>query len=737
MTRKKILYITANTFFGGGEKVFLQLASRLDKNAFDTAFVCEDREPLSSSLKTAGIKLIPVVFGRQFGPGTLFRLAEIFRQEAPDIIHAQGGRVSFYARLAALLAGPRVLKPVIITTTAAPVEEYDVSLARKFAYTLLDKLTERIDDHFITVTGSLKNTLSGRHGISSGRISVIHNGIDCAELDSAKIDPAAFRKEAGIGAATKLVCSIGRLANVKGYDYLLSSAKLLFDENPGLDVKYVIAGEGELRQRIETRARSYGLEGKFILLGHRTDAASVLAASDIFVLSSVREGFPMSLLEAMAMKKAVVSTDFNGVGEIMTGGIEGSIVPKMNAAALKEAVLRYLNNPVEAAKHAENARKKAREVFGLDAVVARHEELYGRLIFQKIDAVSKILLVNVSGIGDFIESFEAIESIKRAFPKAETTLLVSSKAYAYAKASGLADRTLIFPVGRSRGFSISGIGGAFALCKFLLSLRKERFDIAANLYEIASLSGSLRMNLMFKILNPRLSAGRDTCGLGGFFDLRVADAYESGRNNFFYYTELAKLLGAAPANRNTLRYDKNDAAVLELLKNWGISEQDKIAILNPGSDRLTRRWPAENFAETADALSERYGAKIIIIGSAAEAPLASGISSRMKSKAFTAAGKLDFKQLIALISKARVMVTTNSAAMHVAGILGIPFVAVAVSGDPGRDAPQGDPGKMAMLHRNVECNPCSYWDCPNKEHMKCMKLISSREVIESCERFIK
>ncbi|MBU2614482.1 MAG: hypothetical protein KKG87_02840, partial [Elusimicrobia bacterium] len=93
-------------------------------------------------------------------------------------------------------------------------------------------------------------------------------------------------------------------------------------------------------------------------------------------------------------------------------------------------------------------------------------------------------------------------------------------------------------------------------------------------------------------------------------------------------------------------------------------------------------------------------------------------------------------QLINLVSRANLLLTTNSAAMHIAGIEGIPFVAVAGSGDPWRDVPSGNEDKMKLLWKKIKCNPCYYWECPKKAYMHCMKIITPEEVIKEAEKFM-
>ncbi|HBU69269.1 MAG TPA: hypothetical protein DEE98_02675 [Elusimicrobia bacterium] len=734
---KKIFYVVANGFFGGGERVFLQLAAKLDKNEFEPIFICGGSAPLLSALKTQGLRTISADFGRQFNPGIIFHLLKILRRESPDVIHAQGARVCFYLRIASFLAWRRASRPVIISTVAAPVEEYDVHQFRKIIYTFLDKLTEKIDDHFIAVTESIKNGILRVHKISPDKISVIHNGIELDHFSPEKTDSETFRKELNIDSSVKLIVSIGRLSNVKGFEYLIEAAKLIFKENPEANLKFAIAGEGELRQELETKIRESRLQGKVILLGHRTDTNMILAASDIFVLPSIREGFPMCLLEAMAMKKAIISSDFAGVNEILADYSDGLVIPAKNIPALKDAINKLLNNTALAAELSAGAHRKVSESFGINKTIALHIDAYNRCLFKKFTPIKKILIINVSGIGDFVESARAIQSIISKFPHSKIDLLVSSKVFDYAKDFPRVNKVFSFPVARAKGYPEFSFKIYFSLAGLLLKLRAAKYDLAANLFEITTVGGMLRMFLLFLVINPKKSAGRNTDGRGFFFSRQVAENSGEARNRVYYFDKISEVITGDKAIRDFKLFysDADKDQVEKLLQNWGIGPADKLVLLNPGSDRPSRRWSSDNFALTADQLAREYSTKTIILGSKNEKDLSDSIAGKMHAPVFSSAGLISIGQLVCLISKARLLLTTDSAAMHMAGLLNVPLVALMGPGSPERNTPYGTNSKMAILHKEVGCNPCFYWDCPKQDFMKCMNIITPQEVLSEVEKF--
>jgi ADP-heptose:LPS heptosyltransferase len=271
-------------------------------------------------------------------------------------------------------------------------------------------------------------------------------------------------------------------------------------------------------------------------------------------------------------------------------------------------------------------------------------------------------------------------------------------------------------------------------------LRGEGFDTIVNLYEISTWSGALRMWALIKFINAASSIGRNTLNKGRFFDRSIPDDPVEPFNQTHYFNGLARLLTANPsASLGSLWTEEEDKRSIDrLLASWGIGASEPFVLLNPGSDRLTRRWQNDYFTRVADHLTERYPLKLIFVGSGSETGIVNDIVNHMKNKAkaFSTAGRISISQLIELTRRSRLTITTNSAAMHIAGLTGVTFVAIAGSGNPHRDIPAGDENKMVLLWKKIECNPCDHWQCPKKDPMKCMKIITPEEVISHCERFL-
>jgi len=349
-----------------------------------------------------------------------------------------------------------------------------------------------------------------------------------------------------------------------------------------------------------------------------------------------------------------------------------------------------------------------------------------------------ILIVIVAGIGDFMESISSLKNVRDSYPEAEISLLVSSKVYEYAKQCPYSDAVYSFPVSRGRGFAPGGLKSAARYLSLITELRKRRFDAAIDLYEVSTFGGALRMALLFKGSGIRNTFGRNTGGRGLFFTSALEEKDGEKFNQAHYFNGLARLFTGKDVIERALPWisPPDEKTVDELLKEWGITPAEKIMLINPGSDRPTRRWFPDNFARVIDYFSACYQLKTVLTGSAAEVAAVEEIAGLARVKIFSAAGRLSVGGLAALVRRSEILFTTNSAAMHLAGLFGTPFVAVAGSGDPFRDRPQGDEHKMSILWKKFECNPCDNWKCEKNTYMECMRLISADEVIEAGRRLL-
>ena len=349
-----------------------------------------------------------------------------------------------------------------------------------------------------------------------------------------------------------------------------------------------------------------------------------------------------------------------------------------------------------------------------------------------------ILIVLVAGIGDFFESIPALKSVRDSYPNAGIFLLVSSKVYDYARQCPYVNNVYSFPVSGGRGFSAGSIEVIRHYIELVKVLRGKNLDVALNLYGVSSWAGAVRMALLIKASGVRTTFGRNTDGKGFFFSRKIEENETDKHHQAYYFNSLAGLVTGGKKVEKALPWitGGDDKSAVDLMSELGLTPSDRIMLINPGSDRLTRRWLPENFAKVIDYFADNYQLKPVFIGNASEVPVTEDIARLTKAKTFSTAGKLSIGGLAALVRRSDILFTTNSAAMHIAGLFGLPFVAVAGSGNPFKDRPDGDERKMSLLWKKYDCNPCDNWKCPKKRYMECMRMITADEVIAEGRRML-
>jgi len=172
------------------------------------------------------------------------------------------------------------------------------------------------------------------------------------------------------------VGSIGRLAEEKGYPFLLDAFARVLDSHP--EVCLLLVGDGPLGPELRSHAETLGIASHVVFAGSQTDIEAIFAGLDLFVSSSLWEGLSTVLLESMAAGTPVVATDIAGTREIIRRGQNGWLVPPADAAALAQAIREALENEAARARFAGRAREDAR-AFSIGAIAAGHEKIYAAL----------------------------------------------------------------------------------------------------------------------------------------------------------------------------------------------------------------------------------------------------------------------------------------------------------------------------------------------------------------------
>lgn len=250
---------------------------------------------------------------------------------------------------------------------------------KKLKINLYSKLNEYFTRNYfnkvLTVSFDIQNKL--RKIITPEKLITIHNAINTANL---KVTRSAIevREELGVGKDHPLIGSVGRMVPIKGYDIFLKAAKVILEVKP--EVKFILAGDGPLRSELEKMAEGMGLENAVKFPGFRDNILEIINCFDIFMISSYHEGIPIALLEAMALKKAIVATKVGGIKEIIKHNMSGFLVESGDAKGLASSCMKFLNNAETRKKIEIEARKRIKEEFSVEIQKERLLKLYNEVI---------------------------------------------------------------------------------------------------------------------------------------------------------------------------------------------------------------------------------------------------------------------------------------------------------------------------------------------------------------------
>jgi len=375
-----ILFVTASPghVFGGGKQAFYNLISRLDRRRFNPLVAAAPTGRYAEMLREVGVRLIPLAMNNRFDLRIPYRLARIVREHAVTILHSHGGgRADFFVHLTSKL----VNIPVKITTVANLVERwFDVNPMQLCVYKKIQSKTEKTFDHFICVSDYLADHLIRQHGLDRTKINTIYNGVDLDYYEGTP-DYPKIKNEFLQRGERILIGAVGRLAAEKGLEYLLTAIPKVLKRFP--EARLLLVGDGPLRTDLERIVIDLDLTGKVTFVGFRSDIKEILSSLDILVLPSLLEGFPMIILEAMAMAKPIVASDIPGIREQIIDGKNGILVPIKDSNTLAAAIINILADRKAAENVGLAARKTVDEKFSIERMVAETESLYLSLLNLK------------------------------------------------------------------------------------------------------------------------------------------------------------------------------------------------------------------------------------------------------------------------------------------------------------------------------------------------------------------
>lgn len=310
---------------------------------------------------------ITVVGKWQVASGIGFiQLAARFAKFRPDVVQTFLPVSDVVGRTAARLASV----PAIVSSIRATNRD------KKAWQFVLDRVTMRWAKRVIFNSRSVIPFAIAREGVRPAQVVFIPNGVRLPSPQSCGKDPkllAAF----GVCPSAPLVGTVGRLYPQKGHTFLLMAIKKVIQTLP--ETVLLIVGDGPLRPNLEAKTQELGIQSSVRFLGYRSDVAEVLPCLDLYVQSSLWEGMPNAVMEAMATGLPVVATKVDGTVELIEHGRSGWLVEPANPDALFRAIVDALTNKHEASRVGKVAAERMRAFFSLEAMISAYEELYREL----------------------------------------------------------------------------------------------------------------------------------------------------------------------------------------------------------------------------------------------------------------------------------------------------------------------------------------------------------------------
>ena len=378
----KILQVAYKSDVSGGEKVLLNLAKHLKRRGHHLLVACPSYGPLVEVLRREGVEVGIIPVKKTYDLMAAFRLRNLILREEVQVLHTHGMLVNVVGRIASKMAHvPISISTVHLTRELAAggrAQNIRQWLKGKY-YRSLDNFSAQFNDRVIAVSESVKRDLISQ-GVSSKKIVVIKNGIEferCQCPLDRKNQLVKKRKELSIGNGP-VVGTITRFSKQKDVHTFLYAMSNVIRDYPSL--RCLILGDGEQGKELKDLSCRLALNENVTFLGYREGAKEILDLFDIFVLSSLWEGLPLVVLEAMAASKPVIATRVPGTAEAIVDGKTGILVPLQDSKRLAESIKKLLIDRKLAQKMGEAGKRRVNKYFRVERMVDETEELYTDLM---------------------------------------------------------------------------------------------------------------------------------------------------------------------------------------------------------------------------------------------------------------------------------------------------------------------------------------------------------------------
>lgn len=360
----RVLHVESGMHLYGGAKQVVFITQGLSKKGVENLLVCPEGSGIAGAAK-GHAEVIECKMRGDLDIPFVFKLMGIIKDKKPDIVHLHSRRgADILGGIAAKLSGV----PCILSRRVDNPENR-VAVALKY----------RLFDRIITISQGIKEVLVSE-GVEPSKIRCVRSAVDTGSYER-EYDKGAFRREFGFEEDSFVIGVIAQLIERKGHRFLLNIAPKLLKRHPNL--KILFFGKGPLRDELEKQIEKRGLLESVYLAGFRDDMSEIIGCLDMVVHPALMEGLGVSLLQASSAGVPIVAFRAGGIPEAVREGVNGFLVEPKDEEALFLKIDALLEDKALRAKISENARKFAKEEFGIDAMVEGNLAVYREILTQE------------------------------------------------------------------------------------------------------------------------------------------------------------------------------------------------------------------------------------------------------------------------------------------------------------------------------------------------------------------
>jgi glycosyltransferase involved in cell wall biosynthesis len=355
-----ILHTESSVGWGGQEIRIVQESAGISRRGDRVIIAAPVRSNIFRRAQEAGLQVMPAEFSKK-NPLSVIRMSSIIDKIKPDIINTHSSSDSWVSTIASKLSKT---VPKIIRT-----RHLSAAISRSYSNRLI---YNSLPDAIITTGEEIRQMMIHKSGFAASKIVSIPTGIDVERFNPAKVKPAYRASGLAVG-------MIGVLRSWKGHNYFIDSMPKILERIP--DAFFYIVGDGPQRKHLDELVSKLSFKDRIVFLGHREDIPEIMASLDIIVHPSyANEGVPQTLLQALAMEKAVVASDAGAIKEIIIDRKTGFLIEPRNSGQIAERVTEFFNNPELRSDFGKQGRQLVERSYSLESMLNNIDALYRKLL---------------------------------------------------------------------------------------------------------------------------------------------------------------------------------------------------------------------------------------------------------------------------------------------------------------------------------------------------------------------